>query len=198
MYDPEFKGAPELHPPENCQVILGLVPVLAPNMAVLFVTLLSSTLRVTLSTFTIQPVLKLVPFIPLLPLVQVKTGVGGILDALQVDAATALLVKHMVSPVATALAVIISPFTSVMLFSVQVLPEVTPATVPTDTPFLYTVMLAVARAPLKTDFVQVPLILTVPVLIGELTVGAAVHMAVGQLTGLLNMLQAGWPLIKSS
>ena len=187
-----------LQPPENCQVIFGLVPVVLPNKPVALVTLLSNTFLVKLSTCTVQPVLKFVPSIPLLPLEHVNIGVAGRLDELHVDAATALLVKHMVSPVATALAVIISPFISTMLFKVHVEPDVTPVIVPTDTAFLYTVMVAVVTAPVKTDFVQPPLILTVPVLIGEFTFGAAVHIAVVQFAGLLKMGQAGWPLIKSS
>ena len=136
MYDPEFKGAPVLQPPEYCQVILGLVPLVLPNKPVALITLLSSTLRVKLSTCTVHPVLKFVPLIPLLPLVQVKTGAAGRLDELQVDAATALLVKHILSPVASALAVIISPFISVILFNVHVDPVVTLVTVPTDVAFL--------------------------------------------------------------
>ena len=198
MYDPELNGAPVLHPPENCQAIFGLVPDVVPNKPVALVRLLSKTFRVKLSTCTVQPVLKFVPSIPLLPLAQVNTGVAGRLVELQVDAATALLVKHMLSPVATALAVITSPLTTAMLFNVQVDPVVTLAIVPSESPFLYTVIVAVDAAPFKTDFVQVPLILTVPVLIGEFTFGAAVHIAVGQLTGLLKILQAGWPIIKSS
>lgn len=178
--------------------MLGLVPVFAPNSPVPFVTLLSNTMRVKLSTCIVQPVVKLVPLIPLLPLLQVSIGVGGMFDALQVDAPTVLLVKHMVSPVARALAVITSPLINIILFSVQVLPDVTPATVPTEVPFLYTVIVAVAAAPLKADFIQVPLIFTVPVLMGEFTVGAAVHMAVGHVTGFVKILQAGCPLMKSS
>lgn len=171
---------------------------LAPNKPVPLVTLLSGMLRVILSTCITQPVVKFVPLIPLLPLVHVNTGVGGMFDELQVDAATALLVRHMVSPVANALAVMTSPFINAILFNVQVEPDVTPLTVPTETPFLYTVILAVDAAPLKADFVQLPLIFTVPVLMGELTMGSLVHIAVGHVTGLVNTLQAGWPLIKSS
>ena len=136
MYDPEFNGAPVLQPPENCQLILGLIPDVAPNKPVAFVTLLSNTFRVKLSTCTVQPALKFEASIPLLPLKHVNIGVAGRLDKLQVDAATALLVKHMVSAVATALAVIISPFISAILFNVQVEPDVMFTTVPTDVPFL--------------------------------------------------------------
>ena len=46
-------------------------------------------------------------------------------------------------------------------------------------------------APFSADFDQVPLTLTVPVLIGELTFGAAVHIAVEQLDAVLNIGQAG-------
>ena len=58
------------------------------------------------------------------------------LEALQVEAITALLVRHMVSFVASAFAVIISPLIRVILFSVQVVPVLTFDTIPTETPFL--------------------------------------------------------------
>ena len=198
MYDPEFNGDPELQPPENCQVKLGLVPVGAVNSVVVLLTLLSKTFLVKLSTCTVQPVLRLVPCKPLLPLVQVSAGVAGRLVALQVDAPTALLVKHMVSPVATAFAVITSPLIKLILFKVHVVPVPTFETVPADIPFLYTVMVAVAAAPVSTDFAQVPLIFTVPVPNGALTKGAAVHIFVAQLETVLNIGQEGCPFIKSS
>jgi hypothetical protein len=125
-----------LQPPENGQVIAGLVPEVAPNKVVALVTLLSKTFLVILFTCTVQPVLKLVPCKPLLPLVQVSAGVAGLLAALQVDAITALLVRHIVSPVASAFAVMISPFTRVILFNAQAAPLVMFEAVPIDEPFL--------------------------------------------------------------
>ena len=59
-------------------------------------------------------------------------------------------------------------------------------------------MTAIAAAPGRADLIQVPLMLTVPTFNGELTSGAAVHIAVIQFAGLLNIGQAGWPSIKSS
>ena len=179
-------------------MILGLVPVLAPNNPVLFDTLLSGTFLVIFSTYTVQPELKFVPSKPLLPLVQVSMGVAGRFAKLQVEAVTALLVRHIVSVAAAALAVTTSPLMSAMLFNVQVAPDATLETVPTEPPFLYTVMVAVAAAPVSADLVQVPLIFTVPILKGAFRSGAAVHMGVVQLDALLNIGQPGWPMIKSS
>lgn len=125
-----------LQPPEYSQVILGVVPELVPNKPVALVTLLSKTFLVILLTCTVHPLLKLVPCNPLLPLVQVNTGVVGRLVALQVDAVTALLVRHIVSAVARAFAVMISPLPSVILFNVQVAPDEMLETVPIDNPFL--------------------------------------------------------------
>ena len=128
---------------------------------------------------------------PLLPAVQSSRGVAGLLSALQVDAITALLVRHMVSAVASAFAVIISPLTRLMLLSVQVLPELTFTTVPIADPFLYTVMVAEPAAPGSADFVQLPLIFTVPVPSGASTEGAAVHIAVAQTVAVLKIAQGG-------
>ena len=106
-------------------MILGLVPVLAPNNPVLFDTLLSGTFLVIFSTYTVQPELKFVPSKPLLPLVQVSMGVAGRFAKLQVEAVTALLVRHIVSVAAAALALTTSPLMSAMLFNVQVAPDAT-------------------------------------------------------------------------
>ena len=179
-------------------MILGLVPVFAPNNPVELDTLLSKTFRVILSTCTVQPVLKFVPLTPLLPLVQDNIGVAGILDAVQVEAVTALLVRHILSPDPWALAVITSPFTTVTAFSVQFEPELTPLTVPASTPFLYTDIVAVLTAPVNADLVHVPLIFTVPVPMGLFTPGAAVHIAVGQDGVVVNTVHEGCALMKSS
>src|SRR5258708_34314081 len=85
--------------------MFGLDPLLAPKRPPVLVTLSFAVPLVILSTCTVHPVLKFVPVIPLLPLVQVNTGIAGLFAALQAFTITALLERHMDSPAPCAFAV---------------------------------------------------------------------------------------------